>query len=250
VSFIANTRGVALMETVIVLPLFLFLTFASIDFGTFFINKYRSADMVSSVARVIEDRPSITEAEFNTLLPSLLRSPITQNDVFIASFSARPSQTTIENITGRNWQIPNGHPAGKPYYVVVTIRKTVNTITPLVQRLTGSLSIKEYVIFSSRRIEGDLAEDTESFTLEQLDRDGTESLLRVVRGFKTCVLSGHRLFFDSKPGTLPDTDLQDYHTCSCWAQRAVLGATTMELRVQTVQCGVSCDFLCFKYVAP
>ena len=68
VKFRKNLGGFGAIEAALTLPIFLGLTFATIDYGLMMSNRGSTVGNISNLSRTIQDNPQISIAELNTLV--------------------------------------------------------------------------------------------------------------------------------------------------------------------------------------
>ena len=138
-----------MIETAILLPLFLIITFGVMEFGTMYLARYQARDVASSVGDYLQGNPLASSADLKTFVTNLGLGSLKNtgsggtNDVF-AKIKIK-SETTMMTAAqfdalcsgggGKNWANPwlGGDPADdkNDYYIHICYTYTYNTITPL-----------------------------------------------------------------------------------------------------------------------
>jgi Flp pilus assembly protein TadG len=125
-----------LMQSVFLLPIFALLTFSVIDFGQVYLNKRHLSDIAERTARLIRDRPFLSDENFTEYLNATLPGFLTPQNIFIEAFATPPTQAQVSAINGQSrWR---EHAAFTTYYVAVSVRKDIEFITPLMKHLLGN----------------------------------------------------------------------------------------------------------------
>jgi hypothetical protein len=124
-----------LMQSVFLLPIFALLTFSVIDFGQVYLNKRHLSDIAERTARLIRDRPFLSDENFTEYLNATLPGFLTPQNIFIEAFATPPKQSQVSAIKGQSrWRV---HSSFTTYYVAVSVRKDIEFITPLMKHLLG-----------------------------------------------------------------------------------------------------------------
>ncbi len=157
VSFFRQSRGFGMIETAILLPLFLIITFGVMEFGNMYMTRYQARDVASSVGDYLQANPSASSADLETFVTNLGFGSLKntgsgeENNVFtkIKIQSEKTMMTAAQFDTfcgngGKNWANPwlGGDPADdkNDYYIHICYPYTYNTITPLPDLTGGAIS--------------------------------------------------------------------------------------------------------------
>ena len=87
-SFYRQNRGFGMIETALLLPIFLMFAFAVIDFGNYMIVKNRIVSANQAIASAIQNNPTMSETEFNTIVLNLLGDFLIKNGKLLKGTAA------------------------------------------------------------------------------------------------------------------------------------------------------------------
>jgi Flp pilus assembly protein TadG len=138
--------GFSMIEAGLLMPIFLFMTFAIVDYGLMMSERSAAAGNISSLTRTIQDNPQISIAELNTLIANtgFGNGNLTAagNCLCAKSFSTQAQAQSFTADTGcsdaactaagRNTGI------GTPRFIGVRGEVTYNFITPVHNIFTGN----------------------------------------------------------------------------------------------------------------
>jgi Flp pilus assembly protein TadG len=135
-----------MIEAALTLPIFLGLTFATIDYGLMMADRSVTAGHISSLSRTIQDNPTITTADLNTLVSNAgggkVNFTATGNCFCAQSFTTQAAAQTFASGTGcapaACTSTGRSMGTGTPRYIGVRGQVTYNFITPVNKIFTGS----------------------------------------------------------------------------------------------------------------
>ena len=141
-----NRSGFSMIEAGLLMPIFLFITFAIVDYGLMMSERSSAAGNIGSLIRTIQDNPQISITDLNTLIAntgfgnSNLTAP--GNCLCAKSF---PTQAQAQSFTGGAGCSDAACTAagrdtgtGTPRYIGVRGEVTYNFITPVHNFFTGN----------------------------------------------------------------------------------------------------------------
>jgi len=145
-SFRKSLSGFGMIEAALLLPIFLGITFAVVDYGMMMSNRSSTVGNISSLSRTIQDNPNISAAELNTLVVNAGGGTVnftSAGNCFCArSFGDQASAQAFVNGAGcgdaactsggRNTG------TGNPRFIGVRGQVTYNFITPVNTIFTGA----------------------------------------------------------------------------------------------------------------
>ncbi len=145
VSFFRQSRGFGMIETAILLPIFLLFAFAVIDFGNYLIAKNRIVSANQAIATAIQNNPTMTVSDLNVVIANSLGNLLGgYTTVAIWTSQTVPSLSTARTIAQNSLRdianpwLADGDPSNdnNAYYVGVYVWRGVPYLTPL-PRLLG-----------------------------------------------------------------------------------------------------------------
>ncbi|MFM7622504.1 MAG: TadE/TadG family type IV pilus assembly protein, partial [Alphaproteobacteria bacterium] len=71
-SFCRQTHGLGMVETALMMPMFLMFTFAVMDFGNYMVVKNRIVSANQTIATAIENNPTMTVSDLNVVIANSL----------------------------------------------------------------------------------------------------------------------------------------------------------------------------------
>jgi hypothetical protein len=156
-SFWRKNQGLGMIETAILLPLFLIITFGVIEFGNMYMARYAARDVASSVGDYLQGNPSASSADLQTFVTNLgfgsLKNtgPGGGNNVFAkiniqsgkTMLTAAQFDTLCSGGGVKSYANPwlGGDPSDdkNDYYIHICYPYTYNTITPVSELTVGAV---------------------------------------------------------------------------------------------------------------
>lgn len=152
-SFWRKDHGFGLIEAALVLPLFLLVTFAVIEFGNMYLQRYQARDISSHVADYLQDNPDASYTDLFNFIQALGVGTLKNtdgrkvNNIYqkIKIQSAKTMMTPAEfdslcSASVKTWANPwlggDARDDNNPYYIHICYPYAYETITPL-SGLTG-----------------------------------------------------------------------------------------------------------------
>jgi hypothetical protein len=218
VSFFRQSQGFGMIETAILLPLFLIITFGVMEFGNMYMARYQARDVASSVGDYLQANPSASSEDLQTFVTNLGFGSLKntgsgeENNVFakIKIQSGKTMMTAAQFDTfcgngGKNWANPwlGGDPADdkNDYYIHICYPYTYKTITPLPDLTGGAISETKtinnkalaYITKEMSCPDGQVLQSSTGGSATCVARDGNDScasgqtLEKIVDGNPVCV---------------------------------------------------------------
>ena len=97
--YIKNDYGFGLIETAIVLPLFLIIVFAVIDFGNMLTAKQRIESLTQNIAQTLQKEPNMSVADLNKYIAANIGRDDPNWTTFSITASVSPKTATDYNIS-------------------------------------------------------------------------------------------------------------------------------------------------------
>jgi hypothetical protein len=148
--FLKSTDGFGLVETAVVMPIFLMVLFAIIDFSRMYSARYQSQTLATTLSDVARAHQGETPAQVVAVLETLLFSGESLGCAEAVAFPAFPTPQEITTVCG-----PTPRPDGwsvlseRGSWAVVAIRLDVSYLTPLPKMLgwaSGSKALTSRVV--------------------------------------------------------------------------------------------------------
>jgi Flp pilus assembly protein TadG len=143
-NFRKGLGGFGMIEAALTLPIFLGLTFATIDYGLMMADRNSASGSISSLSRTIQDNPNITAAQLNILVANAgggnAKFTGTGNCFCAQSFTTQAAAQTFVDGTGCGTGCDSGTRStgtGTPRYIGVRGQVTYNFITPVNKIFVG-----------------------------------------------------------------------------------------------------------------
>jgi hypothetical protein len=134
--FLKSTDGFGLIETAVVMPIFLMVLFGIIDFSRMYSARYQSQTLASTLSDVVQAYQGETPEQIVTTLNSLLFSGESLGCVQAVAFPKFPTPEDIATVCGAG---PNAGGwtalSTRGSWAVVAIRLDVSFFTPLPRML-------------------------------------------------------------------------------------------------------------------
>jgi Flp pilus assembly protein TadG len=143
-SFRKSVGGFGMIEAALLLPIFLGITFAVVDYGMMMSNRSSTVGNISSLSRTIQDNPNISAAELNALVVNAGGGTVnftSEGNCFCAqSFTTQAAAQTFVNgsgCSGAACTSARNTGTGTPRFIGVRGQVTYNFITPVNTIFTG-----------------------------------------------------------------------------------------------------------------
>ncbi len=144
-SFFRNSQGATAVEVAILLPIFLFLVFAVIEFGLYSWQKVAAENAINSVARLAVGEENNARTNINTLMEQqsfgLIDFTRPNNCVCARVFNTLAAAVAAPNLEDCGGCGPINNVGGADQFVVYEILYRHEFITPLAALITSSIGV-------------------------------------------------------------------------------------------------------------
>jgi hypothetical protein len=204
-SFWRKDQGIGMIETALLLPIFLMFAFAIIDFGNYLIVKNRIVSANRAIASAIQNKPTISNSDLQKVVQNSLGDLWFKNGKYNGftrmaiwasqtppSFSTAPSGPNMWGIKDlKNPWLSDGDPSNdnNAYYIGVRVWRGVPWLTPLPKLLgfgkgtPGFLGVVKGTAPHGRKV----ADSLTFATLSNASCPADQVLQSMTGGAATCV---------------------------------------------------------------